>query len=333
MMVKAFVTGVVLSILGMTCTLAARAETSTHEPATRTFRLNYGATLTGLSVGQKVQVWLPVPREEEHQHVESISSALPAVATVAEEPTYLNRILYFETTNSESGNLAFHTSYRITRIEVRNLSDNRSRSNKLTDAQRKVLLAPNRLVPLEGKPLELIRELELPSDPLAMTRMLYDRVDDHVKYDKSQPGYGTGDVNWVCDSRFGNCTDFHSLFISLTRSRGVPAQFEIGLPLPPERGAGTISGYHCWAYFHTDKYGWLPVDISEADKHPELKDYYFGNLTENRVTFTTGRDIELVPPQAGVPLNFFVYPYVEVDGQPLPQEQIKLNLSYEDESN
>ena len=126
---------------------------------------------------------------------------------------------------------------------------------------------------------------------------------------------------WVCDSRFGNCTDFHSLFISLARSRGLPARFEIGLPLPSKRGEGNIGGYHCWALFHHDQKGWVPVDISEADKHPEMKEYYFGNLTENRVTFTTGRDINLVPKQDGGPLNFFVYPYVEVNGKPLAQEQ------------
>jgi hypothetical protein len=61
-----------------------------------------------------------------------------------------------------------------------------------------------------------------------------------------------------------------------------------------------------------------------------MKDYYFGNLTENRVTFTTGRDIDLVPQQAGAPLNYFVYPYVEVAGKPLPQDQIRLAFSYDD---
>ena len=30
---------------------------------------------------------------------------------------------------------------------------------------------------------------------------------------------------------------------------------------------------------------------------------------------TTGRDLRLQPPQQGDPLNFFVYPYVEIDGK------------------
>ena len=35
----------------------------------------------------------------------------------------------------------------------------------------------------------------------------------------------------------------------------------------------------------------------------------------NRVQFSMGRDLRLNPPQDGKPLNYFVYPYVEVDGQ------------------
>jgi len=33
------------------------------------------------------------------------------------------------------------------------------------------------------------------------------------------------------------------------------------------------------------------------------------------VQFTMGRDLELNPKQEGKPLNYFVYPYVEVGGK------------------
>ena len=151
-----------------------------------------------------------------------------------------------------------------------------------------------------------------------------------MKYDKSKPGYGNGDSVWACDSRTGNCTDFHSLFISVARARGVPAKFQIGFPLPAERGMGKIGGYHCWAQFHSASQGWVPVDISEADKAPEKKDYFFGNLNENRIQFTTGRDIVLSPPQKGPPLNYFVYPHVEVDGKTWPKDRIRLSFGYRD---
>jgi transglutaminase-like putative cysteine protease len=160
--------------------------------------------------------------------------------------------------------------------------------------------------------------------------LLYDVVNGHMEYRKDKPGWGQGDAVWACDSKFGNCTDFHSLFISLARAQKIPSKFEMGFSIPEKHGDGLVGGYHCWAWFLPDKKGWVPVDISEANRHPKMQEYYFGNLTEDRVQFSTGRDIELVPPQAGPPLNFFVYPYVEVDGQPYPAEKVARTFSYKD---
>ena len=61
--------------------------------------------------------------------------------------------------------------------------------------------------------------------------------------------------------------------------------------------------------------GWIPVDASEAAKNPVKREYFFGAHDENRVEFSIGRDLTLNPKQAGEPLNYFVYPYAEVDGK------------------
>jgi transglutaminase-like putative cysteine protease len=296
----------------------------------RRFQFDYAATLKGLPQGTSARVWLPVPQSSQHQEVRELEQVLPAEPITTTEPKYGNKILYFKVKSPDSGDIAFRTSYLVTRHEARGASGDGSNRVKLTDAQRRKFLSANARVPVEGKPLELLSGITLPDNELGLARTLYERVDEHVRYDKSQPGYGQGDVLWVCDSRFGNCTDFHSLFISLARSQGLPARFEIGFPLPPERGEGQVGGYHCWALFHTESNGWVPVDISEADKHPEMKEYYFGNLTEDRVTFSVGRDISLRPRQAGPPLNFFVYPYIEVDGEPLGKDRIELAFRYQD---
>ena len=152
----------------------------------------------------------------------------------------------------------------------------------------------------------------------------------HMQYDKSRPGFGRGDARWACESRFGNCTDFHSLFISIARGRKVPSRFEMGFPLPGDAREGTVGGYHCWAHFYVDGKGWIPLDISEADKHPSLRRYYFGNLSADRFSLSRGRDLVLSPPQSGPPLNYFVYPYVEVDGEVWPQEKIEKHFRFRD---
>jgi transglutaminase-like putative cysteine protease len=114
----------------------------------------------------------------------------------------------------------------------------------------------------------------------------------------------------------------------MARSQGIPARFEIGFPLPADKHSAEIAGYHCWSDFYIDGKGWIPVDISEAWKHPEKQDYFFGSHDVNRVQFSMGRDLRLNPPQEGKPLNYFVYPYVEVDGQEYPN--VSLAFSFAD---
>lgn len=65
------------------------------------------------------------------------------------------------------------------------------------------------------------------------------------------------------------------------------------------------------------------MDASEAYKNPAMKEYFFGAHDENRVQFTIGRDIVLNPPQNAKPLNYFIYPYAEVDGNPFPNVRSK----------
>jgi transglutaminase-like putative cysteine protease len=145
-------------------------------------------------------------------------------------------------------------------------------------------------------------------------RALYDNTLERMDYDKSGTGWGRGDFRYACDVGKGNCTDFHSYFIGLCRNIGIPAYFEIGLSVPGDPDSGQTGTYHCWAYYWNGG-AWIPVDISEADRHPEKRDYFFGNLDEDRLAFTVGRDIVLSPPQEGPPLNYFILPYAEVDGR------------------
>jgi transglutaminase-like putative cysteine protease len=183
-------------------------------------------------------------------------------------------------------------------------------------------LAPDRLVPTDGLIAQLAaQETRGLTDPLDKARAVYRYVVSTMKYDKSGQGWGRGDAIYACNIRKGNCTDFHALFIGMMRASGVPARFEIGFPLPADQPAGEIPGYHCWAQFYVDGLGWIPVDASEAWKNPAQRDYFFGAHDVNRVLFSRGRDIRFNPAQDAEPLNYFIYPYAELDGQPLDSLQ------------
>jgi transglutaminase-like putative cysteine protease len=162
---------------------------------------------------------------------------------------------------------------------------------------------------------------------LEKSKDIYEYVFRTMKYDKTGTGWGHGDTLWACDSKHGNCTDFHSVFISMARSQRIPARFQIGFPLPADKTSSDIAGYHCWAEFYIDSIGWIPVDISEAWKHQEKHDYFFGAHDVNRVQFTQGRDLKLTPAQDGAPLNYFVYPYVELGGKEYPNVSIAFSFA------
>ena len=151
--------------------------------------------------------------------------------------------------------------------------------------------------------------------PLDKARSLYAYVLSTMKYQKTGDGWGNGSIVWACDAKYGNCTDFHALLIGLLRAEGIPARFEIGRSVPPASGA--VAGYHCWADFWLDGIGWVPVDASEAWKHPDRRDYFFGHHDDDRFALSQGRDLRL-PGLAGEPLNYFVDPVAEVDGLRAP---------------
>ena len=293
----------------------------------RNFKLNYGAEILGLPAGANVKIWIPIPKSDELQKVITVDGSIPGgQLNHAKDPVYDNTIGFFETM-STANPIQFDIQYAVIRNESK---PGLSVKKPLTPAERKRFLTANKMVPTEGEPLKLLKGQEFAGSTMDTGLALYEIVETFMTYDKSKPGYGNGDVLWACSSKTGNCTDFHSLFISLARSRQIPARFEIGFPIPKDKTSGTLGGYHCWAWFFTDEQGWVAVDISEADKHSEMKDYYFGRLTPDRVAFSTGRDIELRPPSKSGPLNYFVYPHVEVDGEVWPRKEIKLKLSFED---
>ena len=299
-----------------------------HEARSRTFRFTYAAVVTGLKPDQPARIWLPVPPSNDDQDAAIVSRELPAEGKIGRDAEYGNELLYLDAKADSEGKISLKIVYKVTRRELK--GDGGHDVKESADLLARYLKADAR-VPIDGKPLELLQGKDVPKNQLAAARVIYDVIDDDLKYGKDKPGWGNGDSVWACDSKTGNCTDFHSLFLSLARSRGIPAKFEIGFPLPDKRGAGDVPGYHCWAKFRPEGKGWVPVDISEANKHPEMRDYYFGNLTEDRVAFSTGRDLTLAPKQDGGPVNFLVYPYVEVDGKVWPQEKIEKKFSYQDE--
>lgn len=297
----------------------------------RSFRFAYSAAVPEVPSGAKqVRLWIPVPLDTPDQKISKlvfkctgagVGTALGARPddlksgskgglkwTINDISGGFGRSVCVE---SEGVPIAVELEFDVKRYETKG-------GGQASPEELLELRQPDKMIPLDGKVAAVAATLKLPEDPKAAVRSLYDHTLERMKYDKPETdkSWGRGDAEWACDAKFGNCTDFHSYFMGLARVKGISTRFEMGFPIPDgEEKQAKVGGYHCWAYVWLDGQGWMPVDISEADKHPEKTDFFFGTLDADRVTMTGGRDLTLTPTPAAGTLNFFVYPYAEADGQ------------------
>jgi len=252
-------------------------------------------------------MWLPLARSDSFQTVELVRLKVPGKQDVLEEKEYGNSILYLEL-DPESSEKQIEIVYKVVRLE--------KGPYKAQKPEVKTYLGPNLLIPVDTRFRNIAEEAiqgKEKDGTLVQARALYDYIIDNMRYMK-YGDYGRGDAVYACDSKTGNCTEFHSFFISLARSIGIPARFSIGASIPSDRNEGGIDGYHCWAEFYAEG-KWWPVDISEANKYSSLATYYFGRHPANRIELSRGRDLEVAPgPQSG-PINFLAYPVLEVEGR------------------
>ncbi len=290
-------------------------------PRTRAFHFEYTATIKEIPAGAAhLNVWLPVPHSDPYQQITNLHIDAPCpyrIQTAANS----NQILHIGLDRPAAGTLSIRLTLDAVRTEHTQprLSANAAPAPDDDSATLAEYLKPDRLVPIDDQirtwANEVVSQAGAHSD-LEKARAIYDHVVSTVKYDKTGKGWGRGDIYYACEERRGNCTDFHAIVIGYARALGIPARFAIGFPIPAQRGEGKIAGYHCWAEVYVKQIGWIPIDASEAAKSPAKRDYYFGTHDENRLEFSKDRDIVLVPKQHGDPLNYFVYPYAEIDGQP-----------------
>ncbi|MEK7477718.1 MAG: transglutaminase domain-containing protein [Candidatus Coatesbacteria bacterium] len=286
------------------------------EPATtRRYDLTLRITEPASRPGSLVRWWLPMPQPRRAQQAELVRHDLPRCPRVMVESEFGNLLLYAETESGPAPR-TWTLTWRVTRSVQTGLTG----AIELEPRPFPVALyvRPRGLVQVTGEIRAMAEDATrgLAGTP-ARARSLYELVLGRMRYDKSGVGWGRGDSVFACDVRRGNCTDFHSLFMALAISAGLPTRFNMGLPIPGAP-AGDLAGYHCWAEFYEPDRGWVPVDISEAWRRKDRREFYFGALDADRVLLSVGRDIRLAPaPASRERLNWFLDPYAEVHDRPL----------------
>lgn len=317
-----------LAILLVIASLSLAGATGTTFQPTREFEFRYHVQVEPVpEAARQLRLWVPLARSTDHQTILARTIHVPARYRIHKDPEYGNEFLYVTLTQPLPASLDLEIAYHaLTRRQVVPLTGADERRHGHPG---RLHLKSNRLMPVNANIQALADEItEGKKTPLEKAQAIWDFVLGNMIYEKETPGWGRGDTWRACLVGRGNCTDFHSLYISLARAAEVPARFHIGASLPQDPEA-EIPGYHCWADVYVPGHGWVPLDASEAWKHPEQAAMYFGTYDGDRFLLTTGRDIRLTPPPAdGEPINIFIYPHVEIDGQVF--DQVKTTFRYKE---
>ena len=262
------------------------------------------------------RIWLPIPVTDRFQTVEVKSIEAPGKRTMLQVPRHRNKVLMLDLTPRDSDR-AIKMRFAVVRREKAAYEE------PLPD--KSVYLGPDALVPITDRIRRLARQAVTgKKTDLIRARALYDHVIDRMSYKKVGKNWGKGNALIACDSRSGNCSEYHAYFIAVSRAAGIPARFAVGAAIPSARNEGRIGGYHCWAEFYADG-KWWPIDVSEGDKYSNLSSYYFGHHPANRIELSRGRDLVVKPGPTSGAISFLAYPMLEVDGRPV---RIKPKFSF-----
>lgn len=290
-----------------------------NTPLVRQVDLTYTVEIPEMPADAKtIDLWIPVPTSNDRQKVTLTNADELTGGRFTKDKKFGNQ-LYYQQFKAPLSPVKIQLRYQAEVREQTVPEAKKLAASRQTQASTELTpyLGNVAMIPIEGRIAQLASTINLPKDePLRAGRAIYDYLVDTMTYNYKAPGAGTGDAVWACDSKTGDCTDYHSVFIGVCRWRGIPADHVFGLPMPPEQPEGDIRYSHCWAQFHVDGVGWIPIDASRADKFPKDREYYFGTLGSTWLTLSHGRDVVLEPPQQGPPENMLHGPVAEADGKP-----------------
>ncbi|MGH9866558.1 MAG: transglutaminase-like domain-containing protein [Candidatus Polarisedimenticolia bacterium] len=313
---------------------APAASSAAATPAERLFqvtlRYNYHAVPKQV---QRFDFWFPLAFDDAFQMRQNLFTMAPYDLEFQTDPVTGNVIYHM--VGGPRGGVPLQVSFRMDmRRAAQRVDLTRPPAAPTTPAQdlaaRERWLRPEKHCPLSKEAKTRASKATKRGKPQDRARGIFDYVVSNMTLlaDASKtPGAGQGDLDFALREMKGTAEDLASAFVGLCRALDIPARTVMGMLIPEGVRNGQISGYHGWAEFYLDGYGWIPVDPALAVRHPSRRDEYFGGLDANRVAISIGRDVTLIPVQSTGPLNYFINPHWEGDGLEMPSPWVEAEFT------
>lgn len=293
---------------------------------TRTIELTQTVTLHDVPEGtRQVRMWVPIPSDAAWQRVMDIKVlSAPGEWEIVHPQSGRGDIVYVDVQKPKAGNHSVTVSCVVERQGVAFPLDEMSSSGPV---QRELFAdALNTKAPLmevDAQVKKLADEACGSETNVARQVMLLlqkvGEVADHYSINKNVPTCGRGAAGDCLEHGGGCCTDLHSLFIAMARSRGIPAKIQFGYrTLDKNDGKADVDpGYRCWASAFVPGMGWVDTDVVASDSASEDVDIRWATLSSTRVWLWEGRSFELNPPTSAGNVHTMLCGFAEIDGQPV----------------
>lgn len=260
-----------------------------------------------------ISIWTPLPHDDYDQRVTGLTVTSSFPYRVTEETIFRNRMYFFKTDRLNSGDriVLKYNLYRKVSDTVEDRNEKPERYLEPSEWEKWDDNIARYTDSLAGKE----------TDPVKIARKIYDALVDSLTYVHEACGRGVSILTF--EEKTGRCDEFHALFRSMLMYKKIPVKWEQGIAFPypsvikkkGEVEADCINS-QSWLRFYIGNNRWMPVDLAEAKKRPDLRDFFFGRLVPNRIRMSAGRGMNLNPLQQS-PINTFPYTYAEADGLPL----------------
>lgn len=293
-----------------------------------TYQVRQTVTLGPIEPGAKsVEWWVSIPNDNRHQEILDIAViSAPGTWAVEREPDHGNQFIHVHANPKGQTALDLVVEFTLVRESV-SVDLTAARTGQLSETQRTLFAeflrpdAPHMEVTPEIRKIadETCGDEKDVAKQASKLIAKVAELADHYSKDPSKPSCGIGDAENCMTAGGGCCTDLHSLFIALARSREIPARLQMGYRLLGKNAGKVVDpGYRCWVEYFVPGCGWVPCDIVEADAVAGLGlARWSTGLTVERLWLNEGRELQLGRGSDVRRVNHMSIGYAEVDGKPI----------------
>lgn len=223
--------------------------------------------------GKEIRAWLPIPLETSRQKNFQLISSSSDVTYSTNSPhktvqltqkAEKGKVTHFEIEFSyEVAAQSFSQDYLLKHLKP---------YKKNSQIYKNFTISDNRHIIVNDKMKELALSIvDGETNPVLQASMIYDWIVKRYPWAGARD-YGTikNIPEYVLLNNHGDCGQVALLYISLTRSIGIPSRWESGWMLHPWE-----LNWHDWAETYFEGIGWVPTDVSFGRKgHSTIRNYY-----------------------------------------------------------